>query len=71
MLRSASGTTPPMKTYSDLPLYFQKAEICFGVGFEPSFADISYAFTVALRRANLSIRNPNATDIQPPKKERS
>ncbi|KAH7846573.1 hypothetical protein Vadar_015665 [Vaccinium darrowii] len=71
MLRSASGTTPPMKTYSDLPLYFQKAEIGFGVGFEPSFTDISYAFSVALRRANLSIRNPNATDIQPPKKERS
>ena len=71
MLRSASGTTPPIKTYFDLPLHFQKAEIGFGVGFEPSFADISYAFTVALRRANLSKRNPNGTDIQPPKKERS
>ncbi|XP_043712424.1 protein SABRE isoform X1 [Telopea speciosissima] len=57
MLRSASGTTPPMKTYSDLPLYFQKGEVSFGVGFEPAFADISYAFTVALRRANLSIRS--------------
>ncbi|KAL6983113.1 hypothetical protein U1Q18_016507 [Sarracenia purpurea var. burkii] len=71
MLRSASGTTPPIKTYSDLPIHFEKAEICFGVGFEPSFADISYAFTVALRRANLSTRNPDATNIQPPKKERS
>ncbi|XP_047307389.1 protein SABRE [Impatiens glandulifera] len=71
MLRSASGTTPPIKTYSDLPLHFQKAEFSFGVGFEPTFADISYAFTVALRRANLSIRNPNAPDIQPPKKEKS
>ncbi|KAA8538196.1 hypothetical protein F0562_027804 [Nyssa sinensis] len=71
MLRSASGTTPPMKTFSDLPLHFQKAEVSFGVGFEPSFTDISYAFTVALRRANLSIRNPNGSDIQPPKKEKS
>ncbi|XP_059634339.1 protein SABRE isoform X2 [Cornus florida] len=70
MLRSASGTTPPIKTYSDLPLHFQKAEISYGVGFEPAFADISYVFTVALRRANLSIRNPNAP-VQPPKKERS
>ncbi|KAK9271467.1 hypothetical protein L1049_027058 [Liquidambar formosana] len=81
MLRSASGTTPPMKTYSDLPIYFQKAEVSFGVGFEPAFADVAYAFTVALRRANLSVRsanssinNPNASDslqTQPPKKERS
>lgn len=71
MCRSASGTTPPIKTYSDLPLHFQKAEISFGVGFEPSFADISYAFSVALRRANLSVRNPSASDVQPPKKERS
>ncbi|KAL9684811.1 hypothetical protein QQ045_022252 [Rhodiola kirilowii] len=70
MLRSASGTTPPMKTYLDVPLYFQKAEIGFGVGFEPSFTDISYAFTVALRRANLSVRNLNYQP-PPPKKERS
>ncbi|XP_010276667.1 PREDICTED: protein SABRE-like isoform X1 [Nelumbo nucifera] len=69
MMRSASGTTPPIKTYADLPLYFQKGEISFGVGFEPSFTDISYAFTVALRRADLSVRssdpnfnNPNASD---------
>lgn len=71
MLRSASGTTPPMKTYLDLPLHFQKGEVSFGVGFEPAFADVSYAFTVALRRANLSVRNPNVSDIQPPKKEKS
>ncbi|XP_010277543.1 PREDICTED: protein SABRE [Nelumbo nucifera] len=69
MLRSASGTTPPLKTYSDLPIYFQKGELSFGVGFEPAFADVSYAFTVALRRANLSVRsvdsdfkNANASD---------
>ncbi|KAK8354641.1 hypothetical protein V6Z12_A05G233800 [Gossypium hirsutum] len=31
MLRSASGTTPPMKTYSDLPIHFKKAEVSFGV----------------------------------------
>ncbi|KAF6160647.1 hypothetical protein GIB67_019587 [Kingdonia uniflora] len=71
MLRSVSGTTPPLKTYSDLPIHFEKAEISFGVGFEPSFADVSYAFTVALRRANLSVRNINPSDTQPPKKERS
>ncbi|XP_027148947.1 protein SABRE [Coffea eugenioides] len=70
MLRSASGTTPPMKTYCDLPIHFQKAEVSFGVGFEPVFADVSYAFTVALRRANLSLKNPNL-EVQPPKKEKS
>ncbi|KAK3149720.1 hypothetical protein QOZ80_3AG0221540 [Eleusine coracana subsp. coracana] len=69
MLRSASGTTPAMKMYSNLPLYFQRGEISFGVGYEPSFADISYAFQVALRRANLSTRASPV--IQPPKKERS
>ncbi|KAL8487833.1 hypothetical protein ACS0TY_024229 [Phlomoides rotata] len=70
ILRSASGTTPPMKTFLDLPIHFQKGEISFGVGFEPSFTDLSYAFTVALRRANLSVRNPNPV-VQPPKKEKS
>ncbi|XP_039049976.1 protein SABRE isoform X2 [Hibiscus syriacus] len=69
MLRSASGTTPPMKTYSDLSIHFKKAEVSFGVGYEPVFADISYAFTVALRRSNLSKRSPGLP--QPPKKERS
>nr|XP_043638538.1 protein SABRE isoform X2 [Erigeron canadensis] len=71
MYRSLSGTTPPMKTYLDLPLFFKEGEICYGVGFEPAFADLSYAFTVALRRANLSVRNPNASNITPPKKEKS
>lgn len=70
MLRSATGTTPPMKTYMELPLCFQKGEVCFGVGFEPVFADVSYAFTVALRRANLSVMNPGPL-ILPPKKEKS
>ncbi|CAN4115175.1 unnamed protein product [Withania somnifera] len=70
LLRSVTGTTPPMKTYLDLPLHFQKAEISYGVGFEPAFTDLSYAFTVALRRVNLSIRNPN-TDPPLPKKEKS
>ncbi|KAB2616979.1 hypothetical protein D8674_012848 [Pyrus ussuriensis x Pyrus communis] len=70
MLRSASGTTPPMKTYTDLSLHFQKAEVSFGVGYEPAFADVTYAFSVALRRANLSVRNPNPLPI-PPKKEKS
>ncbi|KAL5559945.1 hypothetical protein UlMin_036156 [Ulmus minor] len=71
MLRSASGTTPPIKTYSDLPIHFEKAEISFGVGYEPAFADVSYAFTVALRRANLSVRDSSIPQAQPPKKERS
>ncbi|KAI4337581.1 hypothetical protein L6164_015978 [Bauhinia variegata] len=70
LLRSASGTSPPMKTYSDLPIHFQKVEVAYGVGFEPAFADISYAFTVALRRANLSVKNPGPL-ILPPKNERS
>nr|XP_048331916.1 protein SABRE isoform X1 [Ziziphus jujuba var. spinosa] len=73
MLRSASGTTPPIKTYSNLPINFEKGEMSFGVGYEPSFADVSYAFTVALRRANLSIRDVNSSLLQnqPPKKERN
>ncbi|KAJ4830314.1 hypothetical protein Tsubulata_011289 [Turnera subulata] len=70
MLRSATGTTPPMKSYLDLPLHFQKGEVSFGVGHEPPFADVSYAFTVALRRANLSVRDPGPL-VQPPKKEKS
>ncbi|CAA6657811.1 unnamed protein product [Spirodela intermedia] len=75
MLRSASGTTPPMKMYSDLPIFFQKGEVSFGVGYEPAFADISYAFTVALRRASLSVRSKSLdmknVNSQPVKKERS
>ena len=35
----------------------EKEEVPYGVGFEPTFADVSYAFTIALRRANLSVRN--------------
>ncbi|CAM0875467.1 unnamed protein product [Alopecurus aequalis] len=72
MLRSASGTTPAIKMYSSLPVYFQRGDISFGVGYEPSFADISYAFQVALRRVNLSSRDKNSGAAnQPPKKERS
>ncbi|XP_015690856.2 protein ABERRANT POLLEN TRANSMISSION 1-like isoform X2 [Oryza brachyantha] len=70
LLRSATGYTPPMKTYADLPLHFQKGEVSFGVGYEPVFADVSYAFTCALRRANLAKRwffeRP-----EPPRRERS
>uniref|UniRef100_A0A1J3J5Z2 FMP27/BLTP2/Hobbit GFWDK motif-containing RBG unit domain-containing protein n=1 Tax=Noccaea caerulescens TaxID=107243 RepID=A0A1J3J5Z2_NOCCA len=69
MLRSAGGTTPGMKTYMELPLSFQKGEISFGIGYEPVLADLSYAFTVALRRANLSLKGPGL--IMPPKKEKS
>lgn len=85
MLRSASGTTPANKVYLDLPINFQKGEVSFGVGYEPVFADISYAFTVALRRANLGTRSctdPHGLDYsaqflasssepQPPIKEKS
>ncbi|XP_057820697.1 protein SABRE isoform X2 [Cryptomeria japonica] len=60
MLRSMSGTTPPLKMYSELPIEFEKAEVAYGVGFEPAIADLSYAFTIALRKANLSIRNDGA-----------
>ncbi|KAK7385404.1 hypothetical protein VNO78_31121 [Psophocarpus tetragonolobus] len=70
MLRSATGTTPPMKTYTDLTLHFQKGEVSFGVGYEPVFADISYAFTVVMRRANLSVKQPGPL-ILPPKKEKN
>ncbi|XP_023769240.2 protein SABRE [Lactuca sativa] len=70
MYRSVGGTTPPMKTFLDLPLHFQKGEVSFGVGFEPVLADLSYAFTVALRRAKLSVRDPNPF-VVPPKKEKS
>ena len=61
---AASGTTPAMKMYSNLPIYFQKGEISFGVGYEPSFADISYAFQVALRGANLSKRASSSPATQ-------
>ncbi|RDX71635.1 Protein SABRE, partial [Mucuna pruriens] len=70
LLRSATGTTPPMKTYTDLSLHFQKGVVSYGVGYEPVFADISYAFTVVLRRANLSLKKPGPL-ILPPKKEKS
>jgi len=70
MLRSATGTTPPMKTFLDLPIHFQRGEVSFGVGYEPVLTDLSYAFTVVMRRANLSIRNPGPL-ILPPKKEKS
>ncbi|CAN8244859.1 unnamed protein product [Cochlearia groenlandica] len=69
MFRSESGTTPPLKTYSDLRINFEQGQVSFGVGYEPALADISYAFTVALRRANLSHRSPGVVPIT--KKERS
>ncbi|XP_024015622.1 protein SABRE isoform X2 [Eutrema salsugineum] len=69
MFRSATGTTPPLKTYSDLRIHFEQGQVSFGVGYEPAFADISYAFTVALRRANLSHRSSGVLPVT--KKERS
>ncbi|CAN8288678.1 unnamed protein product [Cochlearia groenlandica] len=58
MFRPATCTTPLMKTYSDMRIYFEQGEVSFGVGYEPAFADISNAFTVAL-----SHRNPNVVEI--------
>lgn len=70
LFRSMSGTTPPMKFYSHLPIHFQKGEVSFGVGYEPVLADVSYAFSVALRRAVLGKRtSPINTPL--PKKEKS
>ncbi|KAJ4793688.1 Golgi-body localization protein domain isoform 1 [Rhynchospora pubera] len=70
LFRSMSGTTPPMKFYSCLPIHFQKGEVSFGVGYEPVLADVSYAFSVALRRAVLGKRtSPINTPL--PKKEKS
>lgn len=57
MLRSQSGTTPPFKMFSELPIEFEKAEVAYGVGFELAFADMSYAFSVALRKADLSVHD--------------
>eukprot|EP00250_Pteridium_aquilinum_P012865 c20993_g1_i1 orf=354-8423(+) len=57
MFRSESGTTPPFKMFSDLPIEFDKAEAAFGVGFEPALADLTFAFTVALRKADLSVHD--------------
>ncbi|KAK9047048.1 hypothetical protein V6N11_052911 [Hibiscus sabdariffa] len=69
MLRSAAGTTPPMKTFTDLRLHFKSSEVSFGVGYETVLADVSYAFTVALRRANLSKKGPGP--LVQPKTEKS
>ncbi|KAJ7565154.1 hypothetical protein O6H91_02G050400 [Diphasiastrum complanatum] len=62
MLRSISGSTPSWKMYSELPISFHTARVSFGVGFEPAIADVSYAFTVALRRADLSVRKAVDSD---------
>lgn len=51
MLRSASGCTPPLKLYTDLSVDLVAAEIGVGTGFEPAYADISYAFTTAIKKA--------------------
>lgn len=51
MLRSASSCTPPLKLYTNLSVDLVAAEIGVGVGFEPAYADISYAFTTAIKKA--------------------
>lgn len=68
MLRSVSGSTPPLKMYSGLSIELDQGRVCYGVGFEPALADVSYALTVAMKKANLSGRLEN---VVPVKKERS
>lgn len=51
MLRSASGCTPPLKLYTDLAIDLVGSEIGVGTGFEPAYADISYALTTAIKKA--------------------
>ncbi|WZZ08141.1 hypothetical protein YC2023_094062 [Brassica napus] len=48
IVQQAMSSQPKMKTHSDLRICFEQGEVSFGVGYEPAFADISYAFTVAL-----------------------
>lgn len=52
------SSQPEMKTHSDLRICFEQGEVSFGVGYEPAFADISHAFTVAL-----SSRSPCAPQV--------
>eukprot|EP00850_Spirogloea_muscicola_P019602 SM000195S05249 [mRNA] locus=s195:34121:49736:+ [translate_table: standard] len=82
VLRSMSGTTPPLKFYSDSAWDVSHGDIAYSVGWEPAiYGDVSYAFTVALRKADLSMatsaRGPEATGADssqqtfPANKERS
>eukprot|EP00850_Spirogloea_muscicola_P021121 SM000237S08138 [mRNA] locus=s237:43058:57701:- [translate_table: standard] len=82
VLRSMSGTTPPLKFYSDSAWDVSHGDIAYSVGWEPAiYGDVSHAFTVALRKADLSTvmssRRPEATSADasqqtfPAVKERS
>ncbi|KAL2610894.1 hypothetical protein R1flu_022586 [Riccia fluitans] len=53
--RSISGATPAYKTFLDLVIQSDVAEISYGVGYEPLFADLSYAFSVALAKAKSAV----------------
>ncbi|XP_024390151.1 protein SABRE isoform X3 [Physcomitrium patens] len=74
--RSISGSTPAMKFYSELPIELENAKVCYGVGHEPAIADVSWAFSVALRRTDISVYRHEWYEqipLPPPpvKKERS
>lgn len=55
MNRSISGSTPALKFYSELPIELETAKVSYGVGYEPAIADVSWAFSVALRRTDISV----------------
>ncbi|KAG0631787.1 hypothetical protein M758_1G279100 [Ceratodon purpureus] len=74
--RSISGSTPALKFYSELPIELETAKVSYGVGHEPAIADVSWAFSVALRRTDISVHRHQWYEeipLPPPpvKKERS
>lgn len=76
MHRSISGSSPSLKFYSELPIELETAEVSYGVGYEPAIADISYAFSIALRKTDISVRRDQwyekiPVPLPPVKKERS
>ena len=76
MNRSISGSSPSLKCYSELPIELETAKVSYGVGHEPAIADVSYAFSIALRRTDLSVHRDQwfeKVPVPPPpvKKERS
>jgi hypothetical protein len=44
MIRSASGITPPVKSYFDLPLQFKKEKCLLEWVINHLFSDVRYAF---------------------------
>jgi len=54
--RSISGSTPPLKCYLQIPVQLDTAKVSYGVGHEPAIADVSYAFSIALQKMDISVR---------------